>query len=318
MPQRISVLINAIKDQAQNIRTYELVSPSGEPLPSFTAGSHVDVFLSNGLVRQYSLSNSSNEQLRYVIGVQKDENSRGGSSYLHDTFKVGDEVEISIPRNHFELDESAQRYKLIGGGIGITPILSMARRLKALGKPFQLYYACRNEDRAAFMEELKSSELSSHVIFSFDDVHGPLKTQSLFSRVDPGVQIYCCGPGGLMDAVKEATLAWPVDTVRFEHFAADDSTGPREDDDRFEVVIQSTGKVLQVPADKSILTVLEENGIFVDHACCEGICGTCETGLIEGDVDHRDMILTEDEKSENQVLMVCCSRAKSNRLTLDL
>ncbi|WP_419902947.1 PDR/VanB family oxidoreductase [Kiloniella sp.] len=318
MTQRITVLINAIKDQALNIRTFELVSPDGEALPSFTAGSHIDVFLENGLVRQYSLSNSQDERLRYVVGIQKEEEGRGGSKHLYDNLQVGDEIEISIPRNHFELDESAQRYKLIGGGIGITPILSMARRLKALGKPFQLFYACRNENRAAFMDELKSGELSSHVILSFDDTHGPLKTQSLFGRVDPGVQIYCCGPTGLMDAVKEATTAWPASTVRFEHFAADESTGLREDDESFEVVIQSSGKVFQVPADKSILTVLEENGIFVDHACCEGICGTCETGLLEGNVDHRDMILTDDEKNENQVIMVCCSRAKSSRLTLDL
>ncbi len=318
MTQRFSVLINAIKDQALNIRTYELVSPTGDTLPAFTAGSHIDVFLPNGLIRQYSLSNASNERIRYVVGVQKEQDGRGGSQFIHDNFQVGDEIEISAPRNHFELDESAQRYKLIGGGIGITPIISMARRLKTLGKPFQLYYACRNESRAAFMEELKSSELSSHLVLSYDDVHGPLQTQALFGRAEPGVHIYCCGPGGLMDAVKSATTAWPTNTVRFEHFSADESTGPKEGDDSFEVVIQSTGKVLQIPADKSILTVLEENGIFVDHACCEGICGTCETGLLEGEVDHRDMILTDDEKEENQVLMVCCSRAKSSRLTLDL
>ncbi|MFD2204574.1 PDR/VanB family oxidoreductase [Kiloniella antarctica] len=318
MTQRITVLVNAMKDQAQNIRTYELVSPSGETLPPFTAGSHIDVFLANGLIRQYSLSNAPEEQLRYVIGVQKEENGRGGSKYLHDTVNIGDEIEISVPRNHFELDESAQKYNLIGGGIGITPILSMARRLKSLGKPFQLYYACRNEGRAAFMEELKSSELSPHVVVSYDDVHGPLKTQTLFGPVEPEVQIYCCGPTGLMDAVKCATITWPNNTVHFEHFSADDSTGPKEDDGSFEIIIQSTGKVLHVPADKSILTILEDNGIFVDHACCEGVCGTCETGLLEGDADHRDMILTDDEKKENQVLMVCCSRAKSASLTLDL
>ena len=121
-----------------------------------------------------------------------------------------------------------------------------------------------------------------------------------------------------MDAVKEATSNWPGDTVRFEHFSADETTGPKDDDGSFEVIIQSTGRVLQIPANKSILTVLEENGIFVDCACCEGICGTCETGLLEGEVDHRDMVLTDAEKSENQLIMVCCSRAKSSSLTLDL
>ncbi|WP_120497913.1 PDR/VanB family oxidoreductase [Kiloniella sp. EL199] len=318
MAQRIKVLINAIKDQALNIKTYELVSSDGEPLPPFSPGAHIDFFLPNDLIRQYSLSNSANERNRYVVGIQKEEQGRGGSRLIHDHFKVGDEVEISPPRNNFELDETAQRYKLIAGGIGITPIMSMARQLKAIGKPFQLYYACRNEQRAAFLEELRSTELSKHVVLSYDDVHGPLNTLTLFGRAEPNVQIYCCGPTGLMGAVKSATRSWPAESVRFEHFSASEDTGPRDNDGSFEVIIQSTGRVLQIPADKSILSVLEENGIFIDHACCEGICGTCETGLIDGEADHRDMILTEAEKQENQQIMVCCSRAKTPTLTLDL
>lgn len=318
MTQRIKVLINAIKDQALNIKTYELVSPDGASLPPFTPGAHIDFFLPNKLIRQYSLSNSAEEKNRYVVGIQKEEQGRGGSRLIHDQFKVGDEIEISSPRNHFQLDETAQRYKLIAGGIGITPIMSMARRLKAIGKPFQLYYACRNEQRAAFIEELKSTELSKHVVLSYDDVHGPLNTLALFGRPEPNVQIYCCGPSGLMDAVKSATSSWPEGSVRFEHFSTSEDTGPQEDDDSFEVIIQSTGRVFKIPADKSILSVLEENGIFIEHACCEGICGTCETGLIDGEADHRDMILTEAEKQENKQIMICCSRAKTSPLTLDL
>ncbi|KLN62501.1 hypothetical protein WH96_03160 [Kiloniella spongiae] len=318
MAQRIKVLINAIKDQALNIKTYELVSPDGEPLPPFTPGAHIDFFLPDGLIRQYSLSNSAQERNRYVVGIQKEEHGRGGSRLIHDQFKVGDAVEISAPRNNFTLDETAQRYKLIAGGIGITPIMSMARRLKAIDKPFQLHYACRNEQRAAFLEELKSSELSKHVVFSYDDVHGPLNTLVLFGRPEPDVKIYCCGPTGLMDAVKFATSSWAEGSVRFEHFSASEDSGPRDDDGSFEIIIQSTGRVLKVPADKSILSVLEENGFFIDHACCEGICGTCETGMIHGEADHRDMILTEAEKKENQQIMVCCSRAKTPTLTLDL
>ncbi|MCZ4281077.1 PDR/VanB family oxidoreductase [Kiloniella laminariae] len=318
MVPKLIVRIEAVKEEAENIRSYELRSPDGTDLPVFSAGSHIDFFLPSNMIRQYSLSNDPVERHRYVVAVQKEENGRGGSSYVHTSLKPGDQIEISHPRNHFELDETAERYKLIAGGIGITPILSMARRLKSLGKPFQLYYACRNKQRAAFTEEMIASGLSGHLLYSFDDQQGPLKTQALFGLPEQGVQIYCCGPTGLMDAVKSATRSWPVGTVRFEHFSADETTGPRADDGSFEVVINSTGKRYQIPAGKSILSVLAENGIFVDNACCEGICGTCETGLLEGEADHRDMVLSDQEKTENRHIMLCCSRAKSASLTLDL
>lgn len=318
MQQKVKVRINRITDQAENIRSYELVPVEGHELPAFTAGAHIDFFLPNGLIRQYSLSNDQSERNRYVVGIQREPESRGGSSYIFDTLKEGDEVEVSHPRNHFELDETAERYQLVGGGIGITPILAMARRLVALGKPFQLHYACRSANRAAFMEDLKSEAIAPHLSLTFDDEQGPLNTKALFGTPQPGTQLYCCGPGGLMHAVEEATANWPSGSVRFEHFAAEEDTGPREGDSEFEVVINSSGEHFTVPADKTILTVLEENGIYVDSACQEGICGTCEVRLLEGQADHRDLLLTDEEKEENKVIMVCCSRAKSKSLTLDL
>ncbi|WP_020590322.1 PDR/VanB family oxidoreductase [Kiloniella laminariae] len=318
MVPKLIVRIEAINEEAESIRSYELRAVDGSDLPAFSAGSHIDFFLPGNMIRQYSLSNNPAERHRYIVAVQKEENGRGGSSYVHKNLKSGSQIEISHPRNHFELDETAGRYKLIAGGIGITPILSMARRLKSLGKPFQLYYACRNKQRAAFTEEMVASGLSAHVLYSFDDQHGPLKTQALFGQPEKDVQIYCCGPTGLMDAVKKVTQNWPAGTVRFEHFSADETTGPRADDGSFEVIINSTGKCYLIPAGKSILAVLAENGIFVDNACCEGICGTCETGLLDGEADHRDMVLSDQEKAENRHIMVCCSRAKSPSLTLDL
>jgi len=319
LSELLDVRVKRVTVEAEDIRSFEFVDPRAKVLPPFTAGAHLDVHLPNGLVRQFSLCNDPREAHRYVVAVLREPGGRGGSACMHDVVREGDEVTITVPRNHFPLHEDARRHLLIAGGIGITPILAMVRRLAALGADYTLQYCTRSPQKTAFRTELTGEPFAGHVRFHHDggDPAKGLDVRALLAQVETGTHVYCCGPIGLMHAVTDASRHWPLGTVHFEFFATDPSVaeGPNQG---FEVEIASTGAVYQVPPDKTVLEVLRDMGHDVDSSCEEGLCGTCIVDVLEGEPDHRDLVLDDEEKKSNKLMTVCCSRAKSARLKLDL
>ncbi|WP_321897512.1 PDR/VanB family oxidoreductase [Burkholderia cepacia] len=316
---RETLVVRSLADEANGIRSYELAREDSDVLPAYEPGAHVAVHLGNGITRQYSLYDEPGVRDTYRIAVLKDPASRGGSRFLHDEVAVGDRLQVSGPYNHFPMAAEATSSLLIAGGIGITPILSMAYRLHRDGKPFELHYCARNVHDAAFVELLqKEVAFSDHVRLWFDggDPRNGVDVQALLADVVSGRHVYCCGPGGLMNAVERAASHWPDGTVHFERFAA---AAPTDAENApFRVFLHRSGVELEVPADKSILQVLKHAGFSVDTVCEQGVCGACLTDVVDGVPEHRDHILTDDEKCANDVIAVCCSRSKSPRLVLDL
>ncbi len=308
------VRIRGIREVATDVNSYELVPADGRPLPAFTAGAHVDVQVPNGMVRQYSLHGDPEDRSVYRIAVKREASGRGGSVSLHNGAEVGSALGIVGPRNHFPLDPGAQRHLFIAGGIGITPIYAMAQTLSAQGKPWTLHYCARTPDHAAFHDELRRLR-GGEVIPHFSEV--PTLDVVDLLRVQPdGTHLYCCGPQGLMKAVEAAAAHWTPGSVHFEWFSAPSTEGLSKEP--VEVQLARSGRVFVVPAHRTILQVLRENGVDVPCACEEGVCGTCETAVLEGEPDHRDMLLTPGERAEGRTMMICVSRAKSPRLVLDL
>jgi vanillate O-demethylase ferredoxin subunit len=305
--------------EAQDIASFELVRADGAALPSFSAGSHIDVQVPGGLTRQYSLCNDSGEQHRYRIAVLRDPASRGGSVAMHDAVHEGDVVHISEPRNHFPLHH-ATRSLLFAGGIGVTPLLCMAQRLATIGADFTLHYCTRSPERTAFREEITASSFAGRVQFHFDS--GPpgqkLDLPSVIAQPDPGTQLYVCGPAGFIEYVVSTAKAkgWPGDQIHLEYFGAapQDTTG----DTAFEVKIASTGQTYAIPAGQSVVHALQAQGIEILTSCEQGVCGTCITRLLDGEPDHRDMYFTDEEHAKNDQFTPCCSRARSKTLVLDL
>ena len=318
---RLRVRVARIRQEAEGIKSFELVAADGGRLPNFSPGAHLIFYLPIGLARQYSLCNDAAETNRYVVAVLKEPGGRGGSQYMHEQVRESDILEISSPRNNFPLKLDMDVSILIAGGIGVTPLLAMARQLKNQAKPFHLYYCSRSAERTAFRALLSAPPFTDQVTFIHDggDPSKGLDVASLLRDRQAGAQVYCCGPAPLMNAVREAGAHWPSGTISFESFTADPAQDVDTSQDQgLEVVIQSTGAVLQVPADKTILEVLTDHGIEVESLCEEGYCGTCITDVVEGEPDHRDIVLTDEEKESNKLMTVCCSRALSKRLVLDL
>ncbi|MFM8636819.1 MAG: PDR/VanB family oxidoreductase [Betaproteobacteria bacterium] len=310
--------VTAVEDLAHNIRSFELRHPEGQDLPAFSAGAHIRVKTPSGAVRAYSLCNDPSETHRYLIAVQREGRGRGGSLSLVDGVKAGDLIEVRTPQNQFSLDERAKEFLLIAGGIGITPLLAMARQLESQGRRYRLIYLTREAQNTAFREILSQAPFDARVRMHHDG-GDPARALDLWPLLEkPGslqsLQVYCCGPAGLMDAVRDMTGHWPASAVHFESFGAD--TGPHDEDQPFEVQLQGSGEVLEVPVGSSILQTLRNHGIAVPFSCESGTCGSCKTGLIEGEPDHRDLVLLEEEKSNR--IMVCVSRAHGGRLVLDL
>lgn len=305
--------------EAEGIASFELARLDGQPLPPFSAGSHIDVHVPGGTVRQYSLCNASHEQHRYRIAVLRDPASRGGSVGMHDRVNEGDVITISTPRNHFAL-HPAQHTLLLAGGIGVTPLLCMADRLARTGAGFALHYCTRSAERTAFAGEITASPMAPHVHFHFDAGAPEQKLDLASVLAAPGddKRVYVCGPAGFIDHVVATAqaLGWPQDRIHLEYFAApaQDTSG----DEGFEVRIASTGKTYAIAPDVSIVEALRGQGIDIMTSCEQGVCGTCITRVLEGEVDHRDMYLTDEEKASNEQFMPCCSRARSKLLVLDL
>jgi vanillate O-demethylase ferredoxin subunit len=317
--ETIAVKVVKKTREADDIVSFELARADGAPLPAFSAGSHIDVQVPGGPIRQYSLCNASTEQHRYRIAVLRDAASRGGSVAMHDAVHEGDEIHISEPRNHFPLQHAGHSL-LFAGGIGVTPLLCMAERLAQIGADFMLHYCTRSAERTAFREYIGASRFSSRVQFHFDA--GPpaqkMDLDTIIAAPAPDTQIYVCGPGGFIDHVVGTAKArgWPSQQIHLEYFsgAVQDTSG----DGSFEVRIASTGKSYAVAPDKTIIEVLKENGIEILTSCEQGVCGTCITRVLEGEPDHRDLYFTDEEHAKNDQFTPCCSRAKSPTLVLDL
>ncbi len=308
--------------ESEGIVGLELVSADNPSLPAFSAGSHIDLHLPSGLVRQYSLCNDPGDPGRpaqtYEIGVLRDPNSRGGSILLHDEVRVGDMLPISLPRNHFPLQETEKRSILIARGIGITPLLAMGERLHHIGAEFELHYVTRDRQRAAYVERLAGSGFASRVFFYHENGGPALNLAKLLQASDVSAHLYICGAETFIGSVKATALAagWMEERIHFEYFA--NATIGTASDAEFEVVIQSTGQTIWVTESDTIADALERVGIDLPISCMQGVCGTCITRVLEGEVDHRDLYFTPQEHATNSLITPCCSRAKSPRLVLDL
>ena len=315
----LSVRISRKQEEALDIASFELVAADGAALPSFTPGAHIDVHVA-GLIRQYSLCNSPEDCGRYLIAVKKEAESRGGSRAMHEDLNEGDLVTIGAPRNNFRLELSAGHTMLLAGGIGVTPMLSMANHLLATGASFELHYFPRSIAHTAFHGLLSSPEFAGKVYFHYALEPERLRAslhKLLWQRPEGG-QLYLCGPRPFMDLVEASAAAgWPPETVHLEYFSADpESLAGRSD--AFRVRLARSGGDYAVPAGKSIVQALAEQGVTVATACEQGVCGTCLTGVLEGVPDHRDAYLDDDEKRANDKMLPCVSRAKTPVLVLDL
>lgn len=316
------VQVHSIRHEAENILSFELVDPGGALLPEFQPGAHVDVHLKAGLIRQFSLCSPPWKLASYRIAVLLETHSKGGSEYMHHQVKIGDILNISTPKCKFKLASNAARHVLVAGGIGITPILCMVHCLERQLSNYVLHYCTRTIEKTAFREEIENLVKCGEVQFHFDggdpskglDLHKTLAVQ------EPGSHLYYCGPGGLMQAASDASAHWEPGTVHFEYFTSEslpvrDSDISKENRE-FQVRLAKSNVLYTVPVGKSIVEVLRENDIWVDTSCEEGICGTCLTRYLEGEPEHRDMVLDEDDRRD--YVLICCARSKTPELVLDL
>ena len=314
-----SVVIARKTVEALDVCSFELVDPKGRALRPFSAGSHIDVQVGDGVVRQYSLCNDPRETHRYLIAVLRDPNSRGGSVGMH-ALQAGTTIGISDPKNHFALAHESRHSILLAGGIGITPILCMAERLANFGASFELHYCTRALERTAFADRIRASAFADRVRFHHDD--GPdkqkLDARSTLGTPGDGTHVYVCGPTGFMDWVLGTgrDAGWPEERLHREYFAA--APIDTSHDGSFEVQVASTGAVIRIAPEQSVVAALAAAGIEVQTSCEQGVCGTCLTRVLDGTPEHRDMFLTSDEQAKNDQFTPCCSRAKSARLVLDL
>ncbi len=309
----IPVRTTDIRLAARDIKLFELSPVTESPLPAASAGAHIDVELPMGL-RQYSLIvHPGATDNRYVIAVKNDIAGRGGSRYMHSSLTVGDVLNVSAPRNHFPLEESAPYTVLIAGGIGITPIWSMLQRLNAVQNPWHLHYACRSRDDMAFLDALEGR---SNVHLHFDnEAGGPLDVASIINNLQPHSHVYCCGPLPMLDVFDAATRHISPDRKHVEYFQAKDAPAT---EGGYTICLSRSNLELLVPKGKTILEVLEQAGVSVESSCTEGTCGACETKVLEGLPDHRDTVLSAARKNSNKTMMICCSGSKTPILVLDI
>lgn len=301
---------------ADGIKLFELGRDDGQDLPAFTPGAHLRVLVPNGLLRRYSLSGDPQHRAVYQIAVKREADGRGGSRSLVDDTREGDTLAVSAPHNDFALAPGAARHVLIAGGIGITPLISMARHLLATsGKPFRLYYLGRTPESMAFREELSGPDYHGRVVMHCDG-GDPERAYDLWPVLEKqaGAHVYCCGPRGLMQAVRDMTGHWSSTAVHFEDFGT--VTHSTAEDRPFHVTLARSGGDYLIPPGKSVLEVLREAGITLASSCESGSCGTCIVPMLQGEAEHRDLVLGDHEKTS--MFVTCVSRAASERLVLDL
>lgn len=300
---------------ADGVVVVDLHDPDGAPLPAWAPGAHLDLVLGS-LVRQYSLCGDTADRSRWRIAVLREPDGRGGSRFVHDRLAPGDLVDVRGPRNHFALDPSP-RYLFVAGGIGITPIVPMVAAAAAAGADWELHYGGRTRASMAFAGHLVDA-YGSRVLVQPQDEVGLLDLDRVLGTPRPDTLVYCCGPESLLDAVEKRCASWPGGALRVERFAPRAQPAEPTADEKFAVELRRSGLTLDVTPDRSILEVVEEAGVSVLSSCREGTCGTCETEVLDGRVDHRDSLLTPEERAADDTMFICVSRAASPRLVLDL
>ena len=310
------VVVKRKWQSADGVIGFELTARDGH-LPTFQPGAHIDVHLPNGLIRQYSITNGPGDLMSYVIGVKAESASKGGSKVLVETVREGDVLAISEPRNNFPLRRDATRTVLIAGGIGITPLLSMARFLDKSSLPYELHYFVRSGESLAFRSELEA--LHGKIVLHIGVARAEIATTIATALGDwsRAQHVYVCGPSAMLETVRTTAAAqgWPDEAIHFEYFKNDKVI---DDSSSFEVELARSAMTLHIPSGKTILEVMREAGLTVPSSCEQGACGTCLCTVIEGEVDHQDVYLNDSEKAANTAMMTCVSRAKSARLVLDL
>ncbi len=315
----LQLRVHQTTHEASGILSFDLRPPDGGALAPFTAGAHIDLHLPNGLVRSYSLVNSQDETHRYVIAVNHDGNSRGGSRFLHQELRTGAILSGTAPRNNFRLDESADSSLFVAGGIGITPILCMVQRLTELQRQWTLYYSARTRGNAAFLRKLQLLEASGagtvHLVFDQGVPANMLNLDDVVASATRGAHLYCCGPLAMLAAFEKSASRLPQQQVHLEYFAA---KAPPSAEGGFVVELARSNRLVPVPKGKTILDALIDAGVQVQYSCAQGVCSTCETRVLSGIPDHKDLVLTREEQAANNVMMICCSGSRSEKLVLDL
>ncbi|WP_176445603.1 PDR/VanB family oxidoreductase [Blastococcus mobilis] len=310
------MVVREVRQEAEHVVSFALARRDGQPLPEWEPGAHVDVLIAGDLVRQYSLCSTPSEPT-WRIAVLREQNSRGGSTWLHDRVREGDIILVAAPRNNFSLDLSGERFLFVAGGIGITPLLPMVAAAESAGKDWSLLYLGISGRSMAFTEALRA--YTPKVVLHRDADSGVIDLEATLDRLGaPGATIYACGPAGLLAAVESYAGRRENCCVVLERFTADpDSVAVPQGDHAF-VVETSDGREVKVGADESILDALHRSGIPALSSCREGICGTCETRVVQGIPDHRDQLLSEEERQSGEVMMICVSRCLGDRLVLDV
>ena len=314
-PNPLELVVRRRTMLTDDVLALDLGSPSGAALPAWTPGAHVDLELPNGLTRQYSLCGDPSDRSSWRVGVLRDPNSRGGSDYVHDKLHEGDLVAVGGPRNHFPLEPSPS-YLFLAGGIGITPLIPMIAAAESTGATWELHYGGRTRAAMAFRTDLLELGTGRVVLHPQDEV-GLMDLDSILGPIWPDTLVYCCGPEPLIARAEQCCSAWPAGSLHLERFAPKEVGAPVRTD-AFEVELARTGTTVMVPAEKSILEAVEEVGVPVLSSCQEGTCGTCETAVLAGEVDHRDSLLTQEEQDAHNTMLICVSRAAGSKLVLDL
>src|ERR1700733_9029607 len=314
----IDARLSKIEDVARGTKLYTFERIDGGKLPGYKPGAHIDLHLPNGLLRQFSLTVPASYPDSYTVGVKRDENSRGGSRYIIEQMKVGDQIKISAPRNNFPLVETAPHVVLCAGGIGITPIWCMAQELEAQGRSWKIHYACRSQADMAFLSDLKKLN-PERVHLHFDDEAGGkvLDLAAAIAEAPATAHFYCCGPNPMLKAFEAAAASRPRANVHIEYFTAKQEASANELGG-FCVELSRSGEEYFIPPGKKVLEVLFDAGVDVDYSCELGICGACETKVISGIPVHHDSVLSEEEQATNEKVMICCCGCKTERLVLDM
>ena len=318
-PHSLEVLVKSVTFEAEAILGYRLVAADGGALPPATAGAHLDVHLPGGGVRQYSLCGDPACRDHYEIAVLREAGGRGGSRAMHETVRPGDRLTVSAPRNRFPLDPSPGPHLLLAGGIGITPMMAMIAELEARGADWQLHFCTRSPARTPFRGRLAPHLRSgrAHLHHDGGDPSRGLDIAALLAAPAAGTHVYYCGPPGFMAAAAAATRDWPRDRVHSESFTAPaGSPGEREAGNAFRIRLERSGEEMEVPPGRSIVEVLRANGHYVDTSCEDGYCGTCLTPYLQGEPEHHDSVL--DDEDRRRYVLICCARSRTPTLVLDL
>lgn len=308
------VVVTARRAEAEGVVGVDLASPAGRPLPPWTPGAHVDLELPGGPTRQYSLCGDPADGGRWRIGVLREDGGRGGSRWIADELAVGTTLRVRGPRNHFAL-HPAGRYVFVAGGIGITPLLPMVAAAAAGGADWVLHYGGRSRASMAFLDEL--ARYGDRVRVHPQDEVGLLDLDAVAGTPDAGTRVYCCGPAGLIDALQDRARGWAAGELHVERFTAAPVVTDGADT-AFDVVCERSGLTVTVGPELSVLDALGEAGLDVASSCEEGVCGTCETAVVDGEPEHRDAVLSDEERAAGDTMMICVSRCRGPRLVLDL